>query len=241
MSACDLCESIENMISFSVAENPTKDDSSSGHRLCYLCIKFPAVAQGVLLWAVGLATGDDFVSSASYATLTPCILGIARVIAKSHRSARTSVTDLATVFLKQKVASSREMSYQQSKSLKEQCIRLMIWLIVLGEAPSVFTTIKEIIKSNESILDSSLLRYFISGVLEVLGVGRVQTLEISQSTAITLSRLLCLKYCSRALNAAYFEYKANLHLLLRYLVKKRVESTEYLSLSLTLKKVYSIS
>ena len=203
MTASQLCESIENMVSFSVTESPNESDSSVGSKLCFLCIKRASISSGVIMWAHELASGPDFVASASYATLTPSILSVARIIAKRHKHVRPTILDLAIMFLNHKFASSREISYQQSKALKEQCLRLLIWLISLGEAPSTLTAVMRVLKDEDgTALDASLIRYFVTSCLEVI---HLDTTSFSVPFIISMSNLLCAQLCIDALMTNYFE------------------------------------
>ena len=211
--ACQLCETIENMVSFTINESPINGDTSVGNRLCLLCKKSAVIAQGVILWARELASGSDFIASASYVTLTPCILGIARLIAKAHRFTRRAVLDLGIIILKHKLASSRERSYQQSQSLKEQCIRLLVWLIALGEAPSTFSSLARVVSEDDSIVDASLIRYFITACLQIICVSDEPTMrKFSISFITTMCNLLCMKQFSDALNSTYFDIKTKVML-----------------------------
>lgn len=195
------------MVSFTVTEEPDKDDMSVGNKLCLLCNKSSIIACGVVMWARELANGSEFVASASYATLTPSILSIARLIAKRHQYVRSFVLELAMIFLNHKFASSREISYQQSKALKEQCIRLLIWLIALGEAPSTFSAMTNVLEEEEgSVLDASLIRYFVIACLEIIPIKTTDEHKLkSLPLIVSMSKFLCTKACVEALMTNYFE------------------------------------
>lgn len=208
LKACHLCEEVENVVSFVVKEDPSENDSSVGNQLCLLSKRSAIVAHSIMLmWATELAKGSDFVSSASYSTLSPSILGLARLISKHHPFCRPLVLDLVMIFLHHEFASSREISYQQSKALKEQCLRLLVWLIVQGQAPAVFARIAALLEGNKNAatLDAALIRYFIGGCLEVIDTTNTNPSSYSLPMMVSMARMLCAKACVDAVQSSYFE------------------------------------
>lgn len=156
---------VEAMVSFTVLDKVEASDGSVGRQLSALCIKHSFLAEGALIWARELASGPDFVSTAAYPTLSPCILSLARLICIYHPMARPSVLELALIFMSH---SNREISHQKMQSIKEQCLRLMIWLSTQGMVLSVIAAVRERLQKGSSEMDSALVRYFMSGLLEVM-------------------------------------------------------------------------
>jgi len=119
------------------------------------------------MWSREITKGVEFVNSASYATISPNIMSLVRIIYLHHPFTRDDVCGVAIQFLKH---SNSEVIYQTMNSLKEQSLRLLIYLCIRGEAPTVFDQIMKLLKDPErsSPLDASLIRYFISGLLEVV-------------------------------------------------------------------------
>ena len=168
LEGSQLCEQLENMVSFIVTTDATKIKGSAtnpGEQICNLAVKSAPVSQGVAMWAREITKGGEFVSSASYATISPNIMTLVRIVYLHHPFTRDNVCGVAFQFLKH---ANSEVVYQTMNSLKEQSLRLLIFLCTRGEAPSVFDQFMKLVKDpGRSPLDASLIRYFISGLLEV--------------------------------------------------------------------------
>ena len=163
-----LCERLENMVSFIVATSAKKGGARAtpGEQLCELAIDCAAVAQGVIIWAREVTSGNEFVTSASYPTFSPSILSLVRIISMQHPFTRRDAHEVAFGFLKH---SNAEISYQTMSEIKEQAMRLLLFLAVKGEAPTVLSHITDLLKQpGSSCIDASLVRYFISGLLDVV-------------------------------------------------------------------------
>lgn len=163
-----LCETLENMVSFIVTGPGVKSDlpNSPGQQLCSLAVKCTPVAQGVAIWAREVTKGSEFVSSASYPTLSPSILSLMRVLFVKHPFIRDDALEVALCFLKH---SNSEISYQKMNEIKEQSLRLLLFLCTRGEAPTVLGQILRLLtQPGASHLDASLIRYFVSGLLEIV-------------------------------------------------------------------------
>jgi len=186
-----LCEQIETMVSFIVVDEVNfKEGASVGRELTSLCIKNPAVAKGALLWSIERGSSAEFVDSAAYPTLAPSILSLARIISIHHPLSRPGVQKIALIFLKH---SPPELSFQKAQALKEQAIRLLIWLCTQGESVRVFTVV------TSAGFDSALLRYFVGGILQI--VRPTFSLPLVRS----LSSLLSSKPCVDALRSSHFD------------------------------------
>jgi len=186
-----LCEQIETMVSFTVVDDANfKEGGSVGRELSSLCIKNPVVAQGALIWSTERASGVEFVDSAAYPTLAPGILGLARIISIHHPLSRPSVQKIAFQFLKH---SPPELSFKKVEALKEQALRLLLWLCTEGDAVRVFSAI------TSAGLDSALLRYFMSVVLQAMQPA--YSLPLIRS----MGALLCSKRCVDALRSPHFD------------------------------------
>lgn len=191
-----LCEQIETMVSFTVVDDVDfKEGASVGRELSSLCIKNPAVAQGALIWSIERGSGAEFVDSAAYPTLAPGILGLARIISMQHPLSRPSVQKIAFLFLKH---SPPELSFQKTQALKEQALRLLLWLCTQGEAVRVFSEV------TSAGLDSALLRYFMSVVLQT--IRPAYSLPLIRS----LGKLLSSKPCVDALRSSHFDASSKL-------------------------------
>lgn len=168
LKGSQLCEQLENMVSFIVTTDATKINraaASPGEQICSLAVKCAPVSQGVAVWAREITRGGEFVSSASYASISPNIMTLVRIVYMYHPFTRDDVCHVAFQFLKH---SNSEVVYQTMNSLKEQSLRLLLFLCTRGEAPSVFDQFIQLLKdAGRSSLDASLIRYFISGLLEI--------------------------------------------------------------------------
>jgi len=162
LKASQLCEQLENMVSFTVLDsidNAATKEGSIGRQLSALCIQHPAVASGVVVWMKELASGSEFVSTASYPTISPCILSLARLISIYHPLTRPGVLEISLLFMSH---SNREISHRKMESIKEQCLRLMLWLSAQGLVLDVISAL------SWSDMDSALIRYFFMGILEIV-------------------------------------------------------------------------
>ena len=113
------CIPVEAMVSFTVLDKADASDRSVGRQLSAMCIKYSAIAEGALLWARDLASGPEFVTTAAYPTLSPCILSLARLICIYHPLSRPAVLEVAMIFMGH---SNREISHQKMQSIK-------VWLM----------------------------------------------------------------------------------------------------------------
>lgn len=168
LKGSQLCEQLENMVSFIVTTDATKlqgTASSPGEQICSLAVRCAPVAQGVAVWAREITRGGEFVSSASYASISPNIMTLVRIVYMYHPFTRDDVCTVAFQFLKH---NNSEVVYQTTNSLKEQSLRLLLFLCTRGEAPSVFDQFIQLLNDpSRSSVDASLIRYFIGGLLEI--------------------------------------------------------------------------
>lgn len=186
-----LCEQIETMVSFIVVDEVDfKEGASVGRELSSLCIKNPAVAQGALLWSIERGSSLEFVDSAAYPTLAPSILSLARIISIHHPLSRPEVQKIALIFLKH---SPPELSFQKAQGLKEQALRLLLWLCTQGESVRVFTAV------TSAGFDSALLRYFMGAILQIVRPA------FSLPLVRALGSLLSSKPCVDALRSSHFD------------------------------------
>lgn len=198
LTASQLCELLENMMTFEVISDPTlaSDDSSAGRKLCALALRNAPIAQGVIMWASEIAKGKDFVSSASYPTFAPSILSLARILSAKHPFTRSAVLDIALVFPKH---SNRELSYQKMNDLKLQALRLLIFLLVKGEVRAVLGSVtRRLRQQGTTEMDASLVRYFVSGLLDVMRP------PFSLPLVHELGSMLAAPKCIDALRSSYF-------------------------------------
>jgi len=168
LEGSQLCEQLENMVSFIVTAGAIKGNRSTmspGEQICNLAVKCVPISQGVAMWAREVTRGVEFVSSASYASISPSIMTLVRIIYMHHPFTRDDVCEVAFQFLKH---SNSEVVYHTMNTLKEQSLRLLLFLCTKGEAPIVFGQLMSLLKDpGRSGLDASLIRYFISGLLEI--------------------------------------------------------------------------
>lgn len=210
-----LCERLEDMVSFIVTTDTDVDPKnallfSPGEQLCVLASKCAAVAQGVAIWARGMSTGNDFVQSASYAPLSPSLLSLIRILYLKHPLLGDDALDVALRFIEH---NNSEISYQKMNEIKEQALRLLLFLIAKGEGPAVLRHMARLLKhAGNSCLDSSLIRYFMSGMLEI----------VSPPFSIPFVRAICellrTQGITEAILASYFDAasKSRLKNLLTY-------------------------
>lgn len=236
LKASQLCEQLENMVSFTVLDDVTNaTEGSSGRQLSSMCIQHTVVAQGVLIWAKELASGTDFVSTASYPTISPCILSLARLICRYHPLTRPAVLEIALIFMSH---SNREISHRKMQSIKEQCLRLMLWLSTQGLSLTVLSAVLNKLQGSSSEMDSALVRYFFTGILDI-----VQP-PFSMAFVRALGVLMLNRSCMDALQSKHFE--ASKQELIVQLISQfqaagncqKVRDEEDLSLLSTLKSTY---
>ena len=186
-------------MSFVVTESTTENEKHSvGRQLSSLCIKHAPIAQGFLYWAEERGNNSDFPTSAVYPTLAPGILSLSRIIAKNHPFSRQDVIRIAFLFLKH--SPSSELSHQKVSALKEQCLRLLLFLSSKGLSIEVFNTLYHRLQKGGSCeIDSGLLRYFIAGALQIIHP------PVSISFVRALGSVLASKNCCTALNTNFFE------------------------------------
>jgi len=203
LKGSELCEQVEKLVSFTTCEEISeRENASIGRQLSAIAIKHATVARGFILWAADRSQDSNFVASASYPTLVPGILSLARIIAKFHPFARDDVLELALSFLKHGSGDvdTEEMSYQKLADIKEQCLRLLLVLSTLGFADVVFKKLKVLIDKsvNSVVVDSGLLRYFVINALDVIRP------PLSIPFARSIGSMLATKSCINALNTTYF-------------------------------------
>jgi hypothetical protein len=208
-----LCEILENMVSFIVASSGTSGenapDESPGQQLCTLAIKCAPIAQGVGIWAREVTKGNDYLSSASYPTLSPSILSLMRVLFLNHPFVRDDAMEVAMCFLKH---SNSEISYQTMNEIKEQSLRLLLFLCVRGDASVVIGHFTRLL-TGTTHLDASLIRYFVSGLLQVAAA------PYSMPFVRLLCHLLKAPGTSDAVKTSYFDEASKQHLsrIIRYM------------------------
>ena len=217
----NLCQELESMVSFIVTQDSTtkRAQQSPGERLVVLATNSSLVAHGVAMWARSMVAGNDFVSSGTYATVSPSILSLVRVLYLIHKPLRDDSLEVAFSFLSHSNTDS-DVSYQKLSEIKEQSLRLLIVLSVNGEAPTVLLRMTRLLEqSGSSTLDSSLIRYFVSGVLGVIqGPFSIHFMR-------SLAAFLNVPACVDALKTSYFEEReqTKLSVVLKYF-KQEVES-----------------
>ena len=167
LKGSQFCEQVENMVSFTAIDSVEEGhETSVGRQLSAICIKYPVIAQGALIWAKELASNPDFVTTAAYPTLAPCILCLVRIISIHHPLARPAALELSMIFIGH---SNSDISHQKMESIKEQCLRLMLLLSAQGLCIEVISAVKDKLRKNgSSELDSALIRYFVSGLLHTV-------------------------------------------------------------------------
>jgi TH1 protein/WW domain len=183
VQGCQYCEQIETMISFSVTtdiqthntnngNNATTSSAalavSPGQKICALSMKSAVVGMGTIMWAFEFTRQTEFPQSASFPTISPCIMSLVRLIAMKHPATRADALQVALAFLRH---ANQDISYQKINALKEQALRLMIFLLLKGDVAPVLTSITQRLTKTggTSDLDASLVRYFVGGVLDVVG------------------------------------------------------------------------
>lgn len=219
LQGSQLCKEVENMVSFTITDYKelppdVPENASIGGKLSFVSIKSAPVAQGVILWIMELAGGPEFESSAAYPTLAPSLLSLARIIAKHHPFARPEVLNVAFLFLKHKAP---ELSYEKVKALKQQILRLLVWLATWSQALGVFGYFAKRLEKGTGTaeIDSSLLRYFIGGSLQIIQP------PLSVPLVKVLSKMFGTKACIDAVKSPHFHEskKALLPKLLDYFEK----------------------
>lgn len=193
-----LCERLENMVSFIVATEAKKEGTQAtpGEQICALAVKCAPVAQGVIMWAGDVSKGSEFVTGASYPTVSLSILSLVRIISVQLPFTRRDALEVALGFLRH---SNSEISYKTMSEIKEQALRLLLFLCVKGEAPTVLGRVTELLKhAGSSYMDASLVRYFVSGLLDVARG------PFSVPFVRSIGALLKAPRCAEAIRSEYF-------------------------------------
>ena len=233
LKGSQLCEQAENMVSFTAIDSVEEGhETSTGRQLSAMCIKYPVIAQGALIWAKELASNPDFVTTAAYPTLAPCILCLARIISLHHPLARPAALELTLVFIGH---SNCDISHQKMESIKEQCLRLMLLLSAQGLCIEVISAVMgKLQKNGSSELDSALIRYFVSGLLDT-----VQP-PLSEPFCNSFGGLLVERQCVDALKSQHFEKGRRAQLIqLINQIETQAAWTDVQPLLSTVKSVYS--
>ncbi|KAL3769474.1 hypothetical protein ACHAWU_008883 [Discostella pseudostelligera] len=198
LKGSQLCEQLENMVSFTVLDNLDQStEGSAGRQLSALCIRHSVVAVGALIWSKQFAGVPDFASTASYPTITPCILSLARLICRHQPLTRPAVLEMSLIFLGH---SNREISHRTMQSIKEQSLRLMLWLSTQGLSLSVISAVQnKLEKVGSTDMDAALLRYFFAGLIEIVRP------PLSLPFVRALGGLMLKRPCLDALQSVHFE------------------------------------
>lgn len=194
-----LCEQLEIMVSFLVNDSETKVEvsASPGEKLCAMALKCAAVAQGAMMWAREFTHGAEYPISPAFPTISVSILSLVRVLAIRHPFTRREALQIGLTFLGH---SNTEISYQKVNAIKEQSLRLLLTLLVKGEVSAVLGGFaKHLKQQTSSVLDASLIRYFVAGVLQC--IARPASMEFMRSFCGLLSAPSCLD----AVRSSYFE------------------------------------
>jgi hypothetical protein len=214
-----LCKQLENMVSFlvttEVAKKRTAASLNPGEQLCALAVKCAPVSQGIALWAREITKSSDFVISASYPTISISIMSLIHIVYLHHPITRDNTYHVAFEFLKH---NNSEIAYQMSNTIKEQSLRRHIFLCVRGKASIVLEKMTYLLKdTSKTHLDASLIRYFVSGLVEVasppfsipfirsLGLLEVPSPPFSIPFIRSLIDLLKTPACADAVKASYFD------------------------------------
>ena len=217
-----LCEQLESMISFLVVSTP-KTAHQPGPKLVGLAQDCAAVAQGIMIWAKEFTRGTDFSGSASFPTLSVCILSLVRVVAIDQPFTRKEAIQIALQFL---AHSNSDISYKKVSEIKEQSLRLLVFLLVKGEVVGVLEAVMRMVsKKGSSDLDASLIRYFVGGVVAVVKP------PVSFIFARLFVKLLRCPPCVDAVRSKYFpdESRARLGILLKSFQGMKISFTNAVS------------
>lgn len=217
----ELCERLENMVSFVVTKDPPKKRGlSPGEDLVSLAMKCAPVAQGVAIWARQIVKGSDFVQSGTYPTVSPSILSLIRVLYIEHPCIRDDTLEVAFGFLAHSSTDS-DVSYQKLNEIKEQSLRLLLFIALNGDGPTVLIRITKVLTaSGNSTLDASLIRYFVSGLLQVVRA------PFSLPFVRAMASFLATPTCIGAVRTSYFEKKSKLQLDTVILEFKKLSDSE---------------
>jgi len=222
LQGCQLCEQLEIMVSFLVSDGgKATGPPSAGLRLCNLATSNAAVAQGATIWAKELTQGSEFPTSASFPTLSVSILSLVRRIAIDQPFTRRDALSIALGFTKH---SNPDVSYQKINAIKEQSIRLMLCILSKGETSAVLSGVSLRLQQQPE-LDASLVRYFVSGLLEIVKA------PVSPAFARVLAQFLRVPKCVDAVRSSYFgePHQSRLNNLLRSFDKLPVDEQQELS------------
>ena len=127
------------------------------------------------------------------------------------------------------------MAHQKMESIKEQCLRLMLLLSAQGLCIEVISAVMgKLQKNGSSELDSALIRYFVSGLLDT-----VQP-PLSEPFCNSFGGLLVERQCVDALKSQHFEKDRRAQLIqLINQIETQAAWTDVQPLLSTVKSVYS--
>ena len=213
LQGSQLCEQMESMVSFLVSEKPDPKSLSPGQKLCSLAFSSPVVARGIAIWANAFTRGPEFASSASFPTLSVSILSLLRLLCIWQPFTRRLVLDTTLAFLRH---SNPDVSYQKVTAIKEQSLRVLIFLVIHGEVVPVMDSVASRLEhSGASELDASLVRYFVTGLLQVIQP------PVSLTFVRAFGKLLLTSRCTDAVKSPYFTEKEKLAALLSAFADQR--------------------
>jgi hypothetical protein len=212
-----LCEQLEIVGSFLILVDGESagPSASPGEMLCSLALMCAPVGQGVLLWAREFTHGHEFTSSASFATLAVSILSLVRVICIRCPFTRRYALEVALALAFHRHVNP-DISYQTVNSIKEQSLRLLIILLTKGEVAPVLGRVTRCLQEkNTSVMDASLVRYFVGGILECVRP------PVSRAFIESFGALLKAPKCIDAVRSNYF------HVAHREALRKLLESFQH--------------
>jgi len=167
LQGSQLCEQLEIMVSFLVAIGVKPAGSaSSGQKLCSLAFQCATVAYGMIMRAQEFTSGPEFANSPSFPTMSVSILSLVRLLSQRQPFTRGDALQVALAFLWHL---NSEITYQKLNAIKEQSLRLLIFLLISGAVnPVVGAITSRLQDKTNSELDPSLIQYFVGGIAEVV-------------------------------------------------------------------------
>ena len=84
------------------------------------------------------------------------------------------------------------------ESIKEQCLRMMLWLATQGLSLPVIRAVQNMLESG--VVDSALIRYFFAGMLEIVQA------PLSLPFVRAFGGLMMKRPCVDALKSSHFEH-----------------------------------
>ncbi|GMI01017.1 hypothetical protein TrVE_jg6234 [Triparma verrucosa] len=172
------CEKLESVVKFT----PRVEGEGAEADIVKAARKSWAAGVGIIIWGKLFVSNPDFPESAGYPTFVPGLLQLTRLVAQSwpEECAPACLNLVSCVFLQNPALGGGKdgatgCTEKQNRGIKEQCLRLLLFLMPWGWTLVLRFLTQESLKGSDggggSNLDESLIRYFFEKFVGAYGGG----------------------------------------------------------------------